>query len=68
MLFSGTPAEVRAEVKNVIKGLYPCNGGCIIVPNMIPMGTPPENIHAFTQALEDFGTYPIDLDRLKSDD
>jgi len=38
------------------------------VPNMIPMGTPPENIHAFRQALEDFGKYPIDLDRLNSDD
>ena len=68
VLLSGTTAEVRAEVKNVIKQLYPCTGGCVIVPNMIPMGTPPENIHAFTQALKDFGTYPIDLDRLNSDD
>ncbi|MDP7100016.1 MAG: uroporphyrinogen decarboxylase family protein [Rhodospirillales bacterium] len=68
VLLSGTEAEVRAEVKNVIKGLYPCSGGCIIVPNMIPMGTPPENIHAFTQALKDYGKYPIDLDRLNSDD
>lgn len=68
VILSGTPAEVRAEVKNVIRGLYPCNGGCVIVPNMVPMGTPPENIHAFTQALEDYGTYPIDLERLESDD
>ena len=68
VLLSGTTAEVRAEVKNIIKGLYPCTGGCVIVPNMIPMGTPTANIHAYTQALEDFGTYPIDLDRLNSDD
>ena len=68
VLLSGTISEVRAEVKSVIKQLYPCTGGCVIVPNMIPMGTPPENIHAYTQALEDFGTYPIDLDRLNSDD
>lgn len=68
VMLSGTPAEVRAEVKRVIKQLYPCNGGCVIVPNMIPLGTPAENIHAWVKALEDFGTYPIDLDRLNSDD
>lgn len=68
VLMSGSPAEVRAEAKSVIKQLYPCNGGCIIVPNMIPMGTPPENIHAWVKALDDFGTYPIDLERLNSND
>lgn len=68
IMLSGTPAEVRAEVKSIIKQLYPCTGGCVIVPNMIPMGTPAENIHAWTKALEDFGTYPIDLERLNSDD
>ncbi len=68
VLLSGTPAEIRAEVKSVIKQLYPCNGGCVIVPNMIPMATPAENIHALVEALEDFGTYPIDLDRLNSND
>jgi uroporphyrinogen decarboxylase len=68
VLLSGTPAEIRAEIKGVIKKLYPCNGACVIVPNMVPMGTPAENIHAFVQALEDFGKYPIDLDRLNSDD
>lgn len=68
VLLSGTPAEIRAEVKSVIKQLYPCNGGCIIVPAMVPMGTPTENIHAWVKALDDFGTYPIDWDRLNSDD
>ena len=68
VLLSGTPTEIRAEVKSIIKQLYPCNDGCVIVPNMIPMGTPAENIHAMVQALEDFGRYPIDLDRLNSDD
>lgn len=68
VMLSGTPAEVRAEVKSVIKQLYPCNGGCIIVPNMIPMGTPKDNIHAWVQALEDYGKYPIDWERLNSDD
>ncbi len=68
VMLSGSPKEIRAEVKSVIKQLYPCNDGCVIVPNMIPMGTPPENIHAWVKALEDFGTYPIDLERLNSDD
>ncbi len=68
VMLSGTPAEVRAEVKRVVKQLYPCNGGCIVVPNMIPMGTPPENIHAWVKALEEFGKYPIDWERLSRDD
>ena len=69
VLLSGSPAEVRAEVKSIIKQLAPDDRGCcVIVPNMIPMGTPAENIHAWTQALKDFGTYPIDIDRLNSDD
>ncbi len=67
VMLSGSPAEIRAEVKRIIRGLYPCNGGCVIVPNMIPMGTPPENIHAFVGALEEFGRYPIDLERLEWD-
>jgi uroporphyrinogen decarboxylase len=68
VLLSGTPAEIRAEVKSIIRQLYPCNGGCIIVPAMVPMGTPAENIRAWVKALDDFGAYPIDLDRLNSDD
>lgn len=44
VLLSGTPTEIRAETKRIIKGLYPCTGGCVIVPNMVPMGTPAENI------------------------
>ncbi len=67
-LLSGSPEEVRAEVRGIIKGLYPCDGCCVIVPNMIPMGTPKENIHAFIQALEDYGTHPIDLARIERDE
>ena len=68
VLLSGTPDEVRAEVRSVIRGLYPCTGGCVIVPNMVPMGTPSENIHAFVQALEDYGRYPIDLEKIQHDE
>ena len=68
VLLSGTSEEVRAEVRRVIKGLYPCTGGCVIVPNMVPMGTPKENIHAFVKALDDYGKYPIDLARIEHDE
>jgi uroporphyrinogen decarboxylase len=68
VLLSGTPEEIRREVRRVILGLYPCDGGAVIVPNMIPMGTPRENIHAFVRALEDYGRYPIDLEKLRAED
>jgi uroporphyrinogen-III decarboxylase len=56
---SGSKDEVRNEVRKVVKGLYPCNGGCFIVPNNIPVGTPGENITAFLDALHECGTFPI---------
>jgi uroporphyrinogen decarboxylase len=68
VLLSGTPDEVRAEVRSIIKGAYPCTGACVLVPNMIPAGTPKENIHAFTQALQDYGKYPIDLEKIEHDE
>ena len=68
VLLSGSPPEIRAEVRKIIKGLYPCTGGCVIVPNMVPMGTAKENIHAYVEALEDYGKYPIDLARIEHDD
>jgi uroporphyrinogen decarboxylase len=68
VMLSGTPEEVRAEVRKTIKQLYPCNGGCTIVPNMIPLGTPAENIHAWIRALDDYGTYPIDLEKIEHDE
>ena len=59
IIYKGTPNEIREEVRRVIKELYPCTGGCFIVPNNIPVGTPGENIHAFLDALHEYGTYPI---------
>ncbi len=67
VLLSGSPGEVRAEVRRVIRDLYPCDKGCVLVPNMIPMGTTKENIHAWVNALKEYGTYPIDIDRINHD-
>lgn len=55
----GTPEEIRNEVRKVVKALHPCDKGCIIVPNNIPVGTPSENITAFLEALHEVGTFPI---------
>ncbi|GAB4255591.1 MAG: hypothetical protein Kow0092_00810 [Deferrisomatales bacterium] len=59
VLFKGTSEEIREEVVRVIQGLYPCTGGCFIVPNNIPVKTPAANIHAFLDALHEFGTFPV---------
>lgn len=65
VLHRGTPEEIRAEVKNVVQRLYPCDKGCIIVPNNIPMGTPAENVHAFLDALHHYGSLPVDRAKLE---
>jgi uroporphyrinogen-III decarboxylase len=66
VLMSGTPEEIREEVRSIIEQVHPADGACVLVPNMIPMGTPAENIHAYTAAIEDFGTYPIDLAKVQA--
>ena len=65
ILHRGTPEEIQSEVREVIKKLYPCDKGCIIVPNAIPVGTPAKNVHAFLDALHHYGKLPIDETRLK---
>jgi len=64
VLMSGTTDEIREETRSIIEQIVPGDGAIVIVPNMIPMGTPPENIHAFTQALKDYGTYPLSLEKV----
>ncbi|MCZ7665460.1 MAG: uroporphyrinogen decarboxylase family protein [Thermoleophilia bacterium] len=63
VLFKGTPEEIREEVRHIVSGLHPCTGGCFIVPNNIPVGTPSSNITAFLDALHEFGTFPFDHSR-----
>lgn len=58
LLFRGTGEQIREEVRRVIAGLSPCNGGCFVVPNSIPVGTPAGNVKAFLAALHEFGTFP----------
>ena len=64
LIFSGTPQDIRNRVKEYIKKLYPCTKGCMVVPNTLPAGTPIENVRAFIDAINEFGTFPIDQSKL----
>jgi len=57
----GTPDEVRAEVKRLIKDCAP-GGGFILTPaHNIQADTSIENILAFYEAAREYGQYPIHL-------
>lgn len=60
VLSTGSPADVRAEVKRRIRDLAP-GGGYVLGPSHNIQGdVPPENIVAMYQAARDFGRYPIE--------
>ena len=55
----GTPKEIREEIKRLIRILGP-GGGWIAAPSHnIEPETPPENIMAMFDTLQEFGSYPI---------
>jgi uroporphyrinogen decarboxylase len=57
----GTPEDVRQDVRQRIKDLAP-GGGYILAPvHNVQEDVPPENLIAMRDAVEEFGTYPIDL-------
>jgi uroporphyrinogen-III decarboxylase len=64
LIHSGTPEQIRSRVREYISKLYPCEGGCMVVPNAIPAGSPEENVRAFINAINEFGTFPLDKARL----
>ena len=59
VLPSGTPEEVRREVKRVIEILAPGGGYLVSSVHTIMDGVPPENVLAMVDAVEEFGRYPI---------
>jgi uroporphyrinogen decarboxylase len=57
LLTLGTPEEIQAEVRSRIQMLGP-GGGYILAPDtLIP--TSEENYHAYLEAGERYGRYPI---------
>ena len=56
----GTPAEVQAEVKRYIQALGP-GGGYIVAPaHNVQSDVPPVNLVAARDAVEAYGTYPLE--------
>lgn len=55
----GTPQEVRQEIKRVINILGKGGGYMVASVHTIMYEVPPENIIAMTDAVEEFGYYPL---------
>ena len=66
MLF-GSPTEVRrACLEAILAGGE--NGGFILsTGDQCGRDTPDENIHAMVDTVEEFGYYPLDLDRIRQE-
>ncbi|MGD8812867.1 MAG: uroporphyrinogen decarboxylase family protein [Anaerolineales bacterium] len=55
----GTPDEVRQEVQRVIRHLGPGGGYMVAAVHTIMDDVPAENILAMTDAIDEFGKYPL---------
>jgi len=60
-LVRGTPDEVRAEVRQRIRGLAPGGGYAVGSSNSVTRYVPVENFNAMREATFEYGVYPIDL-------
>ena len=58
-LVTGTPDEVRQDVRRHIKELAPGGGYCVSSSNTIPNYVPLENYRAMLEATFEYGRYPI---------
>ena len=65
-LVDKTPDEVAREVKECILKASPGGGHIISSSNSIHSGIHPANYRAFLDAVKEYGTYPLNLERLKS--
>ena len=59
ILPTGTPDEVRAEVRRVIGILGPGGGYMVSSVHTVMNDVPAENVLAMVDAVEEYGTYPI---------
>ncbi len=59
VLPTGTPEQVRAEVRRAIGKLGPGGGYLLAAVHTIMNEVPPENVLAMVDAAVEFGTYPI---------
>jgi uroporphyrinogen decarboxylase len=59
ILPTGSPEEVREEVKRVIELLGKGGGYMVASVHTIMNDVPPENVLAMVDAVEEFGSYPF---------
>ena len=62
LLGMGTPEDVDAEVKELIRTVGPGGGYIITSGNSLASYLIPENVIAMADAVRKYGAYPIDLD------
>jgi len=60
-LGTGTPADVEAAVRELIRTMAPNGSYCISSANSIPEYIPYENWLALRNASLEYGHYPIDI-------
>jgi uroporphyrinogen decarboxylase len=61
LLPQGTPDQVRAGVKELLKAYAP-GGGYVFMPaHLLYQDVPIENIWAMMESLKDYGTYPLKI-------
>jgi uroporphyrinogen decarboxylase len=60
-LVLGTPAEVRSEVRELIRRLAPGGGYAVGSSNIVTKYVPLANFNAMREAVLEYGSYPIDL-------
>ncbi len=59
VLPTGTPDEVKAEVRRVIEILGPGGGYMVSSVHTVMDDVPPENVIAMAEAVEEYGRYPV---------
>lgn len=64
-LATGTPVDVKSHVRATLSSIVPGDGIVLGSSDAVPMGTPPENLRAVTEAVEELGQYPLEGSRFE---
>jgi len=67
LLTLGSPSEVGAEVKRLIREVAPGGGYMLSTTNVLTRYVPPENALAMYETADKYGKYPIKVSRLKAE-
>ena len=67
-LARGTPREIRDEVRRRCDDLAPGGGFILSTGDQCGRDTPDANIFAMVEAAKQFGEYPLDFERIFTDD